>query len=149
MANATKTKADIVGTGGQLSFVGQENPVAFQEFAFPGIDGVYTTSLGGRGAIFRAVGIMRASGSTAQAAANAFKTLLAATRSLQSQGTIFDLFHGETTNMKKLYEDGAGADMTNLVIVEFNLESPRYLTGTADPFSVTADFKMTLRRVGT
>lgn len=149
MPNATKTQADLVGTGGSLTFVGQENPSDSQEFAFPGIDGVYRTSLGGRGAMYRCSGIMRASGSTRQTAANTFKTLLAATLLLKNQGTIFDLFHGESTDIKKLYEDGASADLTNIVIAEFNLVSPRYFTGGGTTNYVVADFEMVLRRVGT
>ncbi len=147
MANAQYTMAQLVGTGGTLSFVGHDELVDRQRFAFPGIGGVYVTSLGWRGSSYRCQGILRATGANQQAAATAFKAQLAFIYAAHRAGTIFDLFHGETTAIKKLMEDAVGNDMTNLIVDEFKIVSPRYFV--AAQLAVIADYEMTLMRVGT
>lgn len=147
MANAQYTMAQLVGTGGTLRFGRMSRRVDAMTFSFAGMDGEYETSMGRRSPLYQASGNIRTTPGTATATLLEFKTLLTFLDDAYRKRTTFDLFHGETTNIEKLYQDAAGQDMTNLVIRSLDI-GERHFVGSGSAIIVLADFSMTIARVG-
>lgn len=146
MPNENYTRAELLGTGGTISFVSQDEPVDRQHFAFPGLNGVYSTVLGSRGTIYRVAGTLRAAAANYTATGAALAAVIANLTEIMRDGNVFDLWDTDTHNIAKLYLDSGGSELTNLTIEAFALTSPRYyhVGGTV----ATVDYAMTFRRVG-
>ena len=143
MANTQLSVAQLFGSNSTLSpRTSSRSRVGFQEFSFPGIDGVFGSALGEHGTEIIWSGTMQSAAvSTRSAAGTALNVLVEVPMGHRRNGTIIDLFAGESTNLEALYSK---ALYTNIIIREFNELGRRgFLYPTGSTFVAYCEFAVT------
>lgn len=100
------TKDTLVGSLSSMGLVSDSDIDDAQEFAFPGLDGSFNTTLGFKGRNIVFSGIMRFSGASLAASRAALQTQLTTIRDYKRLGTELNVFqNGDTSSIAGLYED--------------------------------------------
>lgn len=97
------TIAGLIGTDSTWSRLSIQRLRDVQEFSFPGINGVFKSALGDKGAVLQVSGLLRTQGASLAAARNALETVLSSLDSYYTDATELNLYVADASNTAALY----------------------------------------------
>lgn len=137
------TKAQLVGSLSDLRFVRYGNLVDQQISSPPGGEGVFITTLGGKGRTVEFDGTIRATSTTKILASQAVYTIINSIDTREQTKQELNIFTGETSGPGGLH----AGQYTNVVIDSFFV-GQRWNTGPGGSgFIASVDFRLILRRL--
>jgi len=151
MAATAVTFANLFGSDSRVTVEGERQLDDKMEFAFASISMVAVLGMGTRGTEYQLSGVLRgATGSTLAAAVDNFNSLLTngsgtGIVDYKDKATLLT-FAGDSSSLAAMFRGTAGAQLTNVVIMTFDI-GPRRFSRETTNWRINAPFTMVLKRL--